>query len=65
MEEVVTTLSDSTLILPLVSQIVEDLPAEEKPNFSESDKEQISDIIDNLENQENAEALKKLFGITE
>ena len=65
LEDVVTTLSDSTLILPLVSQIVEELPAEEKPNFSESEKEQISDIIDNLENQENAEALKKLFGITE
>ena len=65
LEDVVTTLSDSTLILPLVSQMVEELPEEDKPNFSESEKEQISEIIDNLENQENVEELKKLFGITE
>ena len=62
-EEVVTTLSDSTLILPILSQMVEELPEEEKPNYSEEEKSQIEDIINNLTNQENADALKALFGI--
>jgi hypothetical protein len=62
-EEVITTLSDSTLILPILSQVVEELPEEEKPNFTEEEKAQIEDILEGLENQENVDAIKALFGI--
>ena len=63
MEEVVTTLSESTLILPIISQIVDELPEDEKPNLSEEEKATIEDIIDGLENQDNVEDLRKLFGL--
>lgn len=60
LEEVITTLADSTLILPVLSQMNE---GGEAMDFTESEKEQISEIIDNLENKENVDELKKLFGI--
>lgn len=63
LEEVVTTLSDSNLILPVLSQIVENLPEEKQLNLSEEEKSKVLDIIDNLENQENTEKLKELFGV--
>ena len=63
MEEVITTLADSTLILPVLSQVIEDLPEEEKPNFNEEEKAQIQEIIDGLENTENVDELKALFGL--
>lgn len=63
MEDVVTTLSESTLILPILNQVFEDLPEEDRPNLDEEEKAEIEEIINNLENQENAEELKKLFGI--
>lgn len=62
-EEVVTTLSESTLILPILSQMVEELPEEEKPNFNEEEKAQIEEILDGLENKENIDELKALFGL--
>lgn len=62
-EEVVTTLSESTLILPVLSQMVEELPEDEKPNFNEEEKAQIEEIINGLENTENVDALKALFGL--
>lgn len=63
MEDVVTTLSESTLILPILNQVFEGLPEEDRPNLDEEEKAEIEEIINNLENQENAEELKKLFGI--
>ena len=63
MEEVVTTLSESTLILPIISQIVDELPEDERPSLSEEEKATIEDIIDGLENQDNVEDLRKLFGL--
>lgn len=62
MEDVITTLSESTLILPILSQMVEELPEDEKPNFSAEEKAEIEEIIDGLDS-DNAEELKKLFGI--
>ena len=59
LEEVITTLSDSTLILPVLSQI----DTENTINLSAEDKNKVKDIIDNLPNQENADKLKDLFGI--
>lgn len=63
MEDVVTTLSESTLILPILNQVFEGLPEEDRPNLDEEEKAEIEEIINNLENQENAEELRKLFGI--
>ena len=63
MEDVVTTLSESTLILPILNQVFGDLPEEDRPNLDEEEKAEIEEIINNLENQENAEELRKLFGI--
>ena len=63
LEEVVNNLSDSTLILPVLSQIVEDLPEEEKINLSEEQKTKVKELIDNLDNKQNVEELKALFGI--
>lgn len=63
MEDVVTTLSESTLILPILNQVFENLPEEDRPNLDEEEKAEIEEIINNLENQENAEELRKLFGI--
>ena len=62
-EDVITTLSESTLILPILSQVVEDLPEEDKPSFSEEEQAKIEDILDNLENKENIDEIKALFGI--
>ena len=59
LEEVITTLSESNLILPILS----DMAKEESLNLSEEDKNKAKEIIDNLENQENVEELKALFGI--
>ena len=63
LEEVITNLSDSNLILPILSQVVEGLPEEEQLNLSEEDKNKVSEIINGLENQENVDELKALFGI--
>ena len=63
LEEVITNLSDSNLILPILSQVVESLPEEEQLNLSEEDKNKVSEIINGLENQENVDELKALFGI--
>ena len=63
LEEVVTTLSDSNLILPILSQMSQNLKEEDKLNFSEEDKNKVKEILDNLENKENVEELKALFGI--
>ena len=60
LEEVVTTLSDSNLILPILSQMSQNLKEEDKLNFSEEDKNKVKEILDNLENKEE---LKALFGI--
>lgn len=60
MEEVITTLSESTLILPLLSQSEGLIPED---SFAEDEKAKIESIIDGLENQENADELKALFGI--
>ena len=53
----------SNLILPILSQVVEGLPEEEQLNLSEEDKNKVSEIINGLENQENVDELKALFGI--
>ena len=63
LEEVITNLSDSNLILPILSQVVEGLPEEEQLNLSEEDKNKVSEIINGLENKENVDELKALFGI--
>lgn len=62
-EDVITTLSQSTLILPILSQAIEELPEEDKPSFSEEEQAKIEDILDNLENKENIDEIKALFGI--
>ena len=63
LEEVITNLSDSNLILPILSQVVEGLPEEEQLNLSEEDKNKVEEIINRLDNKENADELKALFGI--
>lgn len=63
LEEVITNLSDSNLILPILSQVVEDLPEEEQLNLSEEDKNKVEEIINGLDNKENVDELKALFGI--
>ena len=63
LDEVITNLSDSNLILPILSQVVEGLPEEEQLNLSEEDKNKVEEIINGLENKENVDELKKLFGI--
>lgn len=62
-EEVVTSLSDSTLILPILTQVVDDLPEDQKPTFTEEQKEKIEEVINNLENKQNVDKLKEFFGI--
>ena len=63
LEEVITNLSDSNLILPILSQVVEGLPEEEQLNLSEEDKNKVEEIINGLDNKENVDELKALFGI--
>lgn len=63
LEEVITNLSDSNLILPILSQVVEGLPEEEQLNLSEEDKNKVEEIINGLDNKENADEIKALFGI--
>ena len=63
LEEVITNLSDSNLILPILSQVVEGLPEEEQLNLSEEDKNKVEEIINGLDNKENVDEIKALFGI--
>lgn len=63
MEEIVTTLSESTLILPVLSQVMEDLPEDERPNLDEEEAAKIEEILDGLENKDNVEDIRKLFGL--
>lgn len=63
LEEVITNLSDSNLILPILSQVVEGLPEDEQLNLSEEDKNKVKEIINELDNKENVDEIKALFGI--
>ena len=63
MEEVITTLSESTLILPVLSQVMDTLPEEDRPSLNEEEAAQVESILEGLENQENADEIRKLLGL--
>ena len=63
MEEVITTLSESTLILPVLSQVMDTLPEEDRPHLDEEEAAKVESILEGLENQENVDDIRKLLGL--